>query len=245
MIRAALLALALLFLPAAGLCLDGPADQSVVRFQVKPSRSTLISSEMAGRISELPLRDGDRVTQGQTLVRFNCASENSQLARARAVHDKRTKIYEVNANLHKLQSLSALELAVSKAEVAEAAAEVQVMQAQVARCAIAAQFPGRVSEVHVRQYQYVPEGQPILEIIDDRDLEIEFIVPSRWLVWLKSGHRFTAEIDETGRGCAAEVTRLGGKVDPVSQSVKVYAKILDKTGDLLSGMSGQARITSK
>jgi membrane fusion protein (multidrug efflux system) len=38
------------------------------------------------------------------------------------------------------------------------------------------------------------------------------------------------------------VIRLAGRVDPVSQSVKVYGRLAGKTGDLLAGMSGEAQI---
>ena len=55
-------------------------------------------------------------------------------------------------------------------------------------------------------------------------------------------------IDETGKTYPAKVQRLGARVDPVSQSIKVMAAIDGRYAELMSGMSGprahQARALS-
>lgn len=212
---------------------------ATVRAQLVPVHSTPISSEMAGRIAELPLREGDAFREGAVLVRFGCAGQEAELVRARATFDKKKRVHEVNTRLNRMQSISQLELDVSAAEVAEAAAAVQIAQAVVARCTIVAPWSGRVAELHARRYQSVGEGQALLDVLDDRTLEIEMIVPSTSLAWLKPGYRFALAVDETGRQYEAELDRLGARVDPVSQSIKVYGRLLAAAPDLLAGMSGR------
>ncbi|MBF0125395.1 MAG: HlyD family secretion protein, partial [Magnetococcales bacterium] len=99
-----------------------------------------------------------------------------------------------------------------------------------------------VAEQKVREQQYVQPGQPMLDIIDDSVLELEFIVPSRWLVWLKPDLMFQVQIDETAKEYPAKVLRIGAKVDPVSQSVKLVAAISGKFPELMAGMSGKVNI---
>jgi hypothetical protein len=65
------------------------------------------------------------------------------------------------------------------------------------------------------------------------------VVPSKWLAWLKSNHSFQVAIDETGKSYPAKVQRIGAKVDPVSQSVKLSATIDGKFNELIAGMSGR------
>ena len=67
---------------------------------------------------------------------------------------------------------------------------------------------------------------------------MELIAPSHWLTWLKPDTRFKVKIEETGKVYAAKVVRLGGRVDPVSQSIKVKAQIAGHYPELLAGMSG-------
>ncbi|CAG7857349.1 hypothetical protein MCAMS1_02136 [biofilm metagenome] len=217
---------------------DNTSNEQLLRAQIKARESTQISSEMAGRIDHLKLRDGERFKTGQLLVGFHCSMEEAELSKAKATFEKKQKTHEVNQKLEKLNSISKLELSVAKAEEDEARADIRVSQAAVDRCTIKAPFSGKVVEVNARAHQSVSAGEPLLEIINDKDLEVEFISPSKALPQLKSGKPFKVILDETGKSYGAEIIRLGGRVDPVSQTIKVYGRIIDNPAELLPGMSG-------
>lgn len=232
----------------AGLAAEGGGDAlplvaREIRAQVTARVATTLSSPMAGRIRDLSIEDGDRFKQGEVLVRFDCAVQEGQHARAVAVLAKNRQLQEVNERLRKLGSVSVKEMNVSSADVATAAAEVSITRAMVDRCTVTAPFAGRVAGLSVKRYQFIGEGQPMLDILDDTQLELEAIIPSRWLAWLGVGTGFQVEVDETGKTYPANVSRLSGRVDPVSQSVKIYASITGASGDLLPGMSGRALIS--
>ncbi|MEQ1739514.1 MAG: efflux RND transporter periplasmic adaptor subunit [Methyloglobulus sp.] len=214
------------------------SSENLLRAQIKARESTQISSEISGRISQLKLRDGERFSAGQVLVGFHCSMEEAQLSKAKATLEKTTKTREVNQKLEKLKSISTLQVAVSKAEEDEAKADVRVGQAMLGRCTIKAPFSGKVVEVTARPYQTVREGDPLLEIINENDLEIEFIAPSKALPRLVRGRAFKVTLDETAKTYKAEIIRLGGRVDPVSQTIKVYGRIIEHSTELLPGMSG-------
>ena len=218
---------------------------SPLRAQIKARQSTLISSEMNARINQLKLRDGDRFSEGQILVSFHCTLEEAQLNKAKATLEKAVKTYEVKQRLEELHSIGALELAVAKAEEGEAKAETQIAQAVLSRCVIKAPFGGKVTDVTAKPYQSVKAGDPLLEILDDKDLEVEFMAPSKALPELSIGRHFQVTLNETNKAYSGEITRLGGKVDPVSQTIKVYGRIIDKSTDLLPGMSGAVELTAK
>jgi RND family efflux transporter MFP subunit len=218
---------------------------SPLRAQIKARQSTQISSEMNARIDQLKLRDGDRFSEGQTLVSFHCTLEEAQLNKAKATLEKAIKTYEVKQRLEELHSIGALELAVAKAEEGEAKAETQIAQAVLSRCVIKAPFSGKVTDVTAKPYQTVKTGDPLLEILDDKELEVEFIAPSKALPELTIGRHFQVTLNETNKAYQGEITRLGGKVDPVSQTIKVYGRIMNKSTELLPGMSGAVELTTK
>jgi multidrug efflux pump subunit AcrA (membrane-fusion protein) len=105
---------------------------------------------------------------------------------------------------------------------------------------VTAPFAGRVAEQKVREQQYVQPGQALLDILDDSVLELEFLVPSVWLQWLRVGRAFEVQIDETRKSYPARFTRIAARVDPVSQTVKVAAAISGRHPELMAGMSGKA-----
>lgn len=222
---------------------DSPAlDKQDIRAQLSPRNYTSLAAELGAKIDRIAVREGERFTRGQTLILFDCTLQAAQSQRARAVLGVAEKVVAANRRLAELHSVGNLELEVSEAEVTKARADVALIDATLSKCAIAAPFAGRVAEQKVREKQFVPAGQPILDVIDDSALELEFIVPSRWLAWLAPGYAFEVRIDETGATYPAKITRLGARVDAVSQSIKVAAVIDGRFPKLIAGMSGRVQM---
>lgn len=217
-------------------------DRQEIRAQLSPRRYTTIAAEVGAKISRIAVAEGARFRAGQPLVALDCSMQQAQHQKAKAVQAAAEQTFQANSRLEELHSIGKVELQVSQAEVAKAKADVAASAVVLSKCTITAPFAGRVAEQKAREQQYVQPGQPLLDILDDSVLELEFIVPSRWLVWLKPGYAFQVAIDETGKSYPARVQRIGARVDPVSQSVKLSATITGKFPELIAGMSGRVAI---
>lgn len=214
-----------------------------IRAQLMPRRYTTIAAEIGAKVSSIPVGEGGAFRTGQVLVSFDCSLQKAQLEKAQAELEGADQTLQANLRLEQLNSVGQLELDLSKSAVNKAKAEVGANRAVLAKCQVAAPFAGRVAEQKVREQQYVQPGQALLDILDDSVLELEFLVPSVWLRWLKVGGGFEVQIDETRKTYPAKFTRIGARVDPVSQSVKVAAAIHGKFPELMAGMSGKVLIT--
>ncbi len=210
-----------------------------IRAQLTPRRYTTLAAEIGAKINRLPLAEGAAFRQGQVLVQFDCALQQSQLAKSEAAVMAAETTWQANTRLHELKSVGKVELDTSKAELLKAKADLAGNRAIVEKCQVAAPFAGRIAEQKVREQQYVQAGQPLLEIIDDSALELEFIVPSRWMAWARPGVGFKIAIDETGKTYPARILRVGARVDPVSQSIKMTGMIDGRFPELVAGMSGK------
>ncbi len=67
------------------------------------------------------------------------------------------------------------------------ACDCSIQQAQLQKCRVNAPFSSRVVNLPAHEHQYLEIGDPIMEIINDSQLELKLIVPSLWLRWLKPG----------------------------------------------------------
>lgn len=220
--------------PAAG------AKDERIRVQFVARYQTVLSSELAAKITQLPFREGDTFRAGQMLVTFDCDLYRAQLNKAQASAQAARETLAVSQRLEQLDSIGALELAQARARVKEAEAEAAAMHVTVDKCSLAAPFAGRIAKLRVEPYQFVSPGKPLLDILDTRHLEVQMIVPSKWLVWLKIGSRLDVNVDELGRDYRARVIRLGARIDPVSQSISLAARVNGEHTELLPGMSGWA-----
>jgi membrane fusion protein (multidrug efflux system) len=218
---------------------EGMLERREIRAQLSPLRYTTLASEIGAKISRMPVAEGGVFRQGQLLIQFDCSLPQAQLAKAKAALSGTEETWQANQRLNELNSIGKLELNTSRSEMEKARAEVAANLAVLAKCSIAAPFSGRIAEQKVREQQYVQPGQALLDIIDDSALELEFIVPSKWLAWIRPGSRFEVSIDETARTYPARVQRIAARVDPVSQSVKINGVIDGRFNELMAGMSGK------
>ena len=211
-----------------------------IRTQLSSRNAVTISAELPARIASLTLREGDAFRTGQQLVSFDCSLHQSQLRKAEAATEAADAMARSNARLAELNSIGRYEVEQTQARLKEAQAEVASARTLVRRCAIAAPFNGRVAKRHAGTHQYVTPGNPLLDIVETGELELQMIVPSKWLAWLKPGAVFDVEVEELGKRYPAKVQRLGAQIDPVSQSVAVFGVMDGSQPGLLPGMSGWA-----
>ena len=237
-----LLAIAWALVPAQAFGQSGmvpPAEE--VRVLVRPAERVELRSDIAAAVAKAPFDSGMRFQAGETLIAFDCRRFKAELSSARAVASAAAIELRNKRRLLRHGAAGKSEVSLARAEAARADADVRARSARMADCTITAPFAGRVVERRSRVHEMPRQGEPLMVILDDSRLELEIVVPSRWLTWLKPGADFTVRLDETGTNHAARVERLGAEVDAVSQTVRVFGRLKDDAQGVLAGMSGRAR----
>jgi membrane fusion protein (multidrug efflux system) len=217
-------------------------EEHAIRAQLSPVTYTTVASELAAKVDKFEFREGESFKAGQVLITFDCKTQQAQYQKSKASMTIAERNYLTNKKLLDLGSVGRIEYENSQSEYLKAKADSDELGAVVAKCKIIAPFNGRVAEQKVRAQQFVQPGQPLLDILDSSALELEFIVPSKWSTWLVNGYDFQVKVDETGKSYPAKITRVGARIDPVSQTFKVAAIVNGEFADLTPGMSGVVEI---
>lgn len=218
---------------------DAGLDRGVIRSLAEVT----ITTDLSAAITRMPFRRGQKFQKGEILLEFDCRKYRQDLAAAKA--DAKAELANLSSQKemarHRAAGRNEVEIAEAKYEKANAIA--QGLAVRVEQCAIRAPFSGRVAEISAHTYETPQPGKPLIKIIDDANFEIDMIVPSKSLAWLKAGTEFQFRVDETGEAYAARILRFGAAVDPVSQTIEVTAVFLKTPGNILPGMSGYALFT--
>ncbi|WP_109355835.1 efflux RND transporter periplasmic adaptor subunit [Sphingorhabdus sp. EL138] len=215
-----------------------PKSDPDVRGVIKPKQESTVASRMTARITSMPFGKGQSFRKGALLAQFDCSAIRAELRAAQAAANAYNVTYKTNVELDQYEAIGKNEVAVAKANLGKANAEANAIKANLTDCAVYAPFSGTVVEEIAGRGEIAASGQPLLTIQSGGDLEVELIVPSNWLTWLRPGADFTFKIDETGADVTGQITRLGASVDPVSKTIRVTGNV-DKTESLvLPGMSG-------
>ena len=216
-------------------------DENMVRGIINPSSESTVASKMTARIIAMPYGEGQSFPAGALLARFDCSQISAELNAARAATAAYRKTYDTNVELDLYEAVGKNEVAVSKANLGKAEAEANAVASQLSDCEVRAPFAGKVVEQIARNKEIAASGQPLSKIQSGREVEMELIVPSKWLTWLEPGATFAFTIDETGNVIRGRVKRFGASVDPVSKTIRVIGVVTEQSGLVLAGMSGTAR----
>jgi membrane fusion protein, multidrug efflux system len=210
------------------------------RVLLVPELETTLSSTVAARISVFNASLGSTFKEGDLLVGFDCDENLAKVDMSKAELAASIEQHEAKVKMQGLGQASDVEVALAASAVNKSKAQLQLNQTQVTQCKLIAPFSGRVSKVSVRNHMTVTPGMPMLELVNDGPLKVKLNAPSRLLPRLKAGGRLDIAIDETGARYQTAIGAVNSRVDPVSQTVEVEAKLTRSYRELLPGMSGVA-----
>lgn len=214
--------------------------ESHQRGLIKSSRKVEIRTDLIANVLQAPFQEGMQFKKGDILIAFDCMRYQAELDSAKAIALSAEIDLRNKEKLFQHQAAGKSELEIAKAVLSRAQADIALRKAMMKDCKITAPFSGRVVNLSARKHEMPTANQPIITIIDDANLELELVIPSHWLTWLRVGEGFSFQIDETGLAYNATIERLGAEVDPVSQTIKAFGKLHGQYKEVLAGMSGAA-----
>lgn len=197
-----------------------------------------LSSDIGAAIDKLPLKEGEAFKKGDLLISFDCAATEAQLAAASAKLQVENITLKNHKQLKAHNAIGQFDVDIAKARVDQSSAERNAIAVVAKRCDLFAPFDGKIAQLGVHLFEVPERNARMMQILDLTAMEVDMILPSDWLKWLKPGTKFEIAIDELGEAAPAEVVRVAAAVDPVSQTIKVVGRISGNTAKIQSGMSG-------
>ena len=203
-----------------------------------PQKTTVISSSHDGKINRIYFDDGDLFKKGEVLVTYTCEDLKAELETVESEYKLFAEKGSRGEKLFKLDIISEIEKMDMESELTKARARRGVLLARMQNCVIRAAYDGRVVNRLANDNEYTRTDRVLMEVASTESLEIEFLIPSKWLRWVNVDAPVTVSLSETNETYDATITRIHGEVDPVSQSIQITAKLAPYQKPLLPGMSG-------
>jgi membrane fusion protein (multidrug efflux system) len=242
MVAAALFAAGLAAQPAPGVVV---AEAAVKRFPLeaealgnaRANEAVEIRPQITAAIVEILFEEGQRVNEGEVLVRLENSEPLAQRAAARAALVDSESQYRRASELFRTKVVSESQLEQLEAQRDADRAAVNAAEARLDHTVIRAPFDGQLGLRRVSLGSIVSPTTVITTLDDVSSIKLDFNVPEVFLARLERGLTITARSaawpDLTFNG---EVTSIDTRVDPVSRSVTVRALIPNELGRLRPGM---------
>lgn len=236
---------------------EAPAPQQIVLTgMIKADQRLEVTADTAGKVLGVFVDRGQRVKQGQELVRLDVRTQSLSAKEAQAnVASARAQRQLAEEECRRAQSLldkgaitrseydrQTTQCTSALQQVAAAEARAAMMTKQVQDGIVRAPFEGVISDKNVTPGDWVAPGRPLFTLVDDDPLKIELSVPEAAVRAIQKDQKVELEaVANPGKVYVATVTRLGAEIGR-TRSLMVEAT-LDKGADLVPGMFAEARVT--
>lgn len=219
----------------------------------------VLRAEVGGRIHGPMVAEGERVSEGTSLMRIDSRVYEIRLERARSAVEQaeaqfrndslraeRTRAL-LEAGAVDPQTLDDLEarLAQSRAQLVSARVSEEMAEHDYARSLVPAPFGGVFLDRRIDHGDYVQASDPLGRLLDLDSLRLTFRVPEVYAANLSPGDevRFTANaLEEAGRELSARIYYVSPSVSVETRTAEVKARTPNPQGMLWPGMSAEATV---
>jgi RND family efflux transporter MFP subunit len=154
---------------------------------VEPAQNSEMAFEVAGKIIEFVVTEGERVDEGALLARLDLRDFENALDSARAERDRAKAFRDRIVQAAKTGAVSRQEVTDAQASYNQAEAEVSIRQKALEDASLRAPFSGRVAKRLAEDFANVRAKEAVLVLQDDSHLELKVSVPEADLVDAKPG----------------------------------------------------------
>ena len=221
-----------------------PAPQTLIGLgSLAAVRQVVVSPEVSGRVTKILFQPGQRVKADETLVQLSDATEQADLQRFRA------QARWAEASLGRAQTLSSREFGPRasvdqwQAQLDQARAEIQKVQALIAQKLVRAPFDGELGVRQVDLGQYLSAGAPIVTLTDLDTLFVNFTLPEQARSRIALEQRVRLTVDAfPDRAFEARITAIEPQVNADTRTIRLQATLPNPERRLLPGMFASARV---
>ncbi len=210
---------------------------------LRGDQQTQVISKILGTVSEIPVKIGQRVKEGDILVKFDPNGVQSQFRQTEAQYLNAEKTYRQSKALYDAGAISESEF-----DAAETAYIVAKAAYDATRQSfnITAPFTGVVADIPIRLGDELSAGIPVVEIADVGALRLVLDVPTSQVAQLETGQpvRVNSPFD-TSIAMTGEIISIADAANQATRSFEVECRFTDAPKVFAPGMYVVAEIEVK
>lgn len=202
----------------------------------------ILMPEMGGRITQINISEGAKVTQGQVLV----ALFDEDLKAQAKKQELQANIAKTNVNrlkeLVKINGVSQQELDNAENQLNNIQSDLNLINANLRKTKILAPFSGTIGLTNASLGSYATPGTAIASLQQMDVLKVEFSIPEKYTRLLQAGDKVRFTIESQPDTFVATVYAFEPKIDPSSRTLKVRARFDNARAALLPGTFARAEL---
>ena len=209
--------------------------------QLDPIQHLLLKAETSGRVEQLLVKQGDRISAGDNLVTLDQGGRQNTLAEAKARVQTAQSEQAAAESLRRQGLQSQVQLEQAQAALETALAQLATIELDIQYTAITSPFDAIVNDLPVVIGSLVERGDVVAELVDDSAFDVSAQAAQQTLSQLKVGQAVSVELI-TGQSLPGELTFISSVADSQTRSFRVEARVDNPDRAIAAGVSASVTV---
>ncbi len=218
------------------------SDNLMVSGSIEANEQVQIRSQVTGVITRIYFQEGNKVSQGQALVKIDDSDLQAQLSELltredlAAENEKRAKL------LLQKEGISKEEYDISLSALKSLQAQENIIRTQISKTVIKAPFNGTIGLRNVSVGEFLSTSLIIANLVNINPVKITFAVPEKY----SSNMRIHTKVEFTFAGSSktyiATVYAIEPQIDAATRTLQLRARASNENGILLPGSFANVKL---
>jgi membrane fusion protein (multidrug efflux system) len=211
--------------------------------QVETKQNIVLMPEISGILSEVFVKNGQKVSKGQLLARIDDGGMSQQLAQMQIQADLAKTTFERQQRLWEQKIGSEIQYLQAKSNFEGQQSAVRQMQSQLAKTGVRAPFSGTIDNVLTEQGSVVSPGQTqLFRIVNLSDMYIKTDVPESYISSVTKGKEVQVNFPVLGKSLDAKVRQAGNFINPNNRTFKIEIDVPNNDNSIKPNLTARLRI---
>lgn len=213
---------------------------------VETKNDIMISAEVTGRVVEQTVNEGDRVREGQTLLRIDDSKLKQEEARLQAVTSQARENYERLKKVFEEDSIgSEMDYLNAKYNFEQSQSSLESIKVDMENTRIKAPFSGQVERYLLETGEMASPGMQVVRLIGTETYILSAGVPARYADVVQNGDDvqiwFDSQSADTLNGT---ITYVGNSIDPQNRTFRIEVLLPAGSGSYKVDMIANLRLNT-
>lgn len=209
---------------------------------VQTKENIVLNAEFGGTIQQVYVKEGQRVSQGQTLAKIDDGGLSQQLAQLEIQANLAKTTYERQENLWKQKIGSEIQYLQAKSAYEAQSKAVQQMKSQLSKTIIKAPFSGTIDDILSEKGSVVGPGAPVMRIVNLKNMYLEAEVPEKNISNVKKGSLVIVDLPVLSEKLNTKITQVSNYINPENRSFNIQIAVPNKDGKIKPNLSAKIQI---
>ncbi len=202
-----------------------------VQGNVETDQNVVLNAEYSGVLTNVYVKEGQRVSKGQRLAKIDDGGLSSQVAQQEAQMALAQTTFERQQRLWEQKIGSEIQYLQAKTNYESAKNVTQQLRSQLSKTVITAPFSGVVDEIISDPGQVVVPGQtPIIRLVNLSDMYVKASIPETYLKSIKKGTQVKVTLASINEEFTGKVRQVSNYINPNNRSFDIQIEIPNKDG---------------